>query len=426
MVVLPAQRELLESTAKVVSFVGGYGSGKTRGLVYKAIQLALENPGCIGMFVEPSYTMIKDVAVPSFQEILEELQIPYRYMMNDHVMIIGSKHRILFRSGDEPNRLVGVNAAYALMDEPAKQSEEVAKALVSRLRDPRAARRQFVLGGTPEGFDWHHDWSMAEGTHLIRARTYDNPFLPEDYIRGLEARLTPEEVRAYINGEFVSFDGAWFRQQPTACAHELLDGMRVFMRPEQTSGQLILGVDTGGGVDRDACSLALVDKRDLRLVASWKDATASIDTMTRKARLLVDHFTTSVQPHFPGLYSATVNPPPEAVVEKNGIGMATVQQFRAAGIQCVELHTTEATRYAGMLAVRNAVSAGQLFGPPELLEEARLLTVKAGDFKGPKDLSMAIGMAYNHIDRHPYVKPAERKPPTLNVGERLGRRGNSW
>lgn len=422
--VLPAQRELLESREPITLFVGGYGAGKTRALAYKSILLGLENAPCIGIWVEPTYTMIRDVAVPTLKEVLAELEIPYKYGANDHVLTVADTYTLLLRSGDRPELLVGINASHALLDEPALQSEDVPKALLSRLRDPRAKLKQLVCAGTPEGASgWFYDWAQRDDVHVIRAKTTDNPFLGEDYVQQLEARLTPEEVRAYILGEFCSFEGSWYRTMPKVTGYDDLQGIKVFLRPDQTSGQLVLGVDTGGGVDRDACSLALVDKRDRRLVASWKDATATIDHMADKAKLLVEHYTAKTPPEFPGVYGVRKGSPPAVIIEKNGIGQATYQQFMAKGIMCQTVNTTEASRYAGLLACRNAVSEGFLFGPEELAEEARLLVVKAGKFDGPKDLSMSIGFCYNHIAAHPYIAPAKERPKEIaDLASRLGKK----
>jgi hypothetical protein len=422
--VLPAQRELLEAREKIVMFVGGLGSGKSRGLAYKALLLGLENKGCVGIFVEPTYTMIRDIAVPTIKEVLEGLEVPYRYLANDHTFQIADSFTLLMRSGDRPEHLVGLNAAFGLIDEPALQSEEVPKTVLARLRDPKAKHYQLVLGGTPEGLEsWFYAWSIRPDIKVIRARTYENPFLPEDYVAQLSARFTEEEVLAYIEGQFVSFSGAWFHSFPTVTEYTDFHGIKLFIPPENASKQLVLGVDTGGGTDLDACSLALIDKRDRHLVASWKDSKASIEEMAQKAKLLVDHYTTKTAPEFPGVYGTRVGTPPMAVIEKNGVGMATVQAFSAAKITYTSVSTTEASRYSGLHAVRSAVEQGLLFGPSELADEAKKLVVEKGRFKGEKDLCMACGFALNHIASHPYIAPAkQRQSEVLDLSSRLGKK----
>jgi hypothetical protein len=408
---LPAQRELVLSDSPIVCFVGGYGSGKTRGAVYKAIMLGIKNAPCLGIFVEPTYTMVRDVAVRSFQEVLDEMGIPYHFHRTDHILRVADSFDILFRSGDQPERIVGINAAWGIIDEPALQSEAVPKTIISRLRDPRAKLYQLALTGTPEGFNWFYDWchkKNPDGTaasHLIRAKTTDNPFLPKMYVDELRSKYTEEEVAAYINGEFVRFEGGWYRLRPAILPHRMEGSIRIFKEPHQTSGQLVMGIDTAGGLDLDASAIALVDKRDKSLVASWVDATATIDHIRDVGVKLFQMYTITKPAHYSFITQPESTSVPVVLIEVNGIGRGTFQALTYAGVPCTEVVTKEDTRYNGLLHVRNEVAKGIIEGPPELADEADLLVVKDGRFEGPKDLSMAIGFCLNYIERSPYVPP---------------------
>lgn len=425
--VLPAQKALLRSESRIVAFVGGYGSGKTRGAVYKALQLGLRNAPVPGIFVEPTYVLIQDAAIPSFKQVFDELGIPYRYRANDHVMNVAGKFDILFRSGDQPDRIVGSNLGWGIIDEPALQAEEVAKRVLARIRDARAPLRQLALTGTPEGLNWFYEWCKGGDIEVIRAKTRDNVFNPVEYIAALEAQYTPEEIQAYCNGEFVSFDGSWFRNVPVTKEHAIFfDEVRVFKQPSECSHQLVMGVDTGGGLGRDGSAFALVDKRDHSLVASWKDNTVTIDHMVGLIAKVVAMYTPVIKSPLEMVPDMTGNAP-IVVVEKNGIGIATIQQLRARKVSCVEQNTTESARYEGMLLVRQKVAEGLLFGPPELKEEAELLVTKDGKFVGPKDLSMAYGFAARFIQTNPYKAPPDPvHANVLNLRNRLKKRSRIW
>lgn len=402
----------MKSESPIVCFVGGYGSGKTRGAVYKSVMLGLRNAPCLGIFVEPTYTMVRDVAVRSFEEVLNEMGLPFKFHRTDHIMRIADTFDVLFRSGDQPERIVGINAGWAVIDEPAIQEEAVAKTLLSRLRDPRAKLYQLALTGTPEGFNWFYDWchkKKADGTpasHLIRAKTTDNPFLPASYVESLTSKYTEEEVNAYINGEFVRFEGGWFKVRPAILPHRLEGFIKVFREPVLTSGQMVIGVDTAGGVDRDASAVAVIDKRDKSLVASWVDAKASTDDIKDIVAKLFHMYTKHSSPHYPGFTKAVPSLTPLILVETNGIGRAAFRKITDSSIPCVEVNTKDDTKYNGLLLVRNAVGAGLIEGPEELANEADLLVVKDGHFVGPKDLSMAIGFCLNHIEKAGYVPPS--------------------
>lgn len=427
---LPAQSLLVNSRSPLVAFVGGVGSGKTRGGVYKATVLGFENAPCVGLFVEPTYTMIRDVAVRSFQEVYDEIGMPYEYFRSDHIMRVADSFDILFRSGDQPDRLIGVNAGWAGIDEPASQDEDVAKMCLARIRDPRSKLRQLFLTGTPQGFNWYHDWCHRDDVEVIRARTYDNPYLDKSYVDEMRKRYTDEEIRAYIEGEFIRFEGAWYKIQPPVRPYRVGEhGIKIFREPHNCSFQICIGVDTAGGLGRDRSAVAVIDKQDGALVASWVDATATIhklvDVTLQVGRLYTrDH---------PSILAPYVRPPhpsrPVVIVEVDGIGRATWQELAARDntLPMVQLNTKESTRYAGLLAAKRAVEAGVLSGPEELADEARELYVEDGKFRGPKDLSMAIGFCLNHIRDNPFVPGYQAvSKTTLDLMGKIPERHKGW
>jgi hypothetical protein len=63
---------------------------------------------------------------------------------------------------------------------------------------------------TPEGFKFAYDrWvkNKAPGYRLIKAPTYTNKHLPDDYIQSLRDTYPDQLVDAYIEGEFVNLTG---------------------------------------------------------------------------------------------------------------------------------------------------------------------------------------------------------------------------
>lgn len=398
---LPAQRTLLASNSRLVAFVGGFGSGKTRAAVYKALQLGFLNAPCVGLFLQPNYTIIRDTGIESFKTILTELQIPFKLHTTNNVLRVADTFDILLRSGEESDKIVGTNAGWGIIDEPGKQSEEVGKNVLARLRDPRAKLQQLVLTGTPEGFNWFYEWSNLPDCFVVRAKTTDNPYLKPEYITDLSRRFSAEEVAAYINGEFVRFEGGWYKTKPRVLPYDRAGLIKVFRSPDVASDQLVIGVDTAGGLGRDSSAVALIDKKDKALVACYVSNEATIDATAVVVQQMVEKYT-KVQHGAPPLS-------PVVMVEVNGIGRPMYQRLMSLGVSCYPINTTEGTRYAGLLQSRNMVEAGILEGPEELLYECENLVVEDQKFKGPKDLSMAIGFALNYIEKSPYVPPIARE-----------------
>lgn len=223
--VLKHQLALLKAFSFYVYLVAGLGAGKTRGLVMKALQLGCINAPLEGVFVEPDYPMIRQVAIPSFREVLtdwgawEDCTLDKR----NHELTVRLNQReflIRFRNSKNPTQGAGMNLAWAVLDEADAHREELAvKQLIARIRHPDARLLQFVAGGTPEGANsWLHRYAELEplpDTTLIRALTTDNKYLkpsPEEYIRRNLGHLSEVEIDRYVRGLFVSRRGRVYTQ----------------------------------------------------------------------------------------------------------------------------------------------------------------------------------------------------------------------
>jgi hypothetical protein len=400
------------------NYVDEYGhihhnSGKTRGAIYKALELGYTNQGLTGVYVMPNYSLVESTAVVTFKEVLEELQIPYTYNQKKYELVIDNVFKVLFRSAEETEKIVGFNAAWAIIDEPGLMDENILKKVQGRVRNPRSTRRQIVLVGTPEGLNWFYDFSKRKDVHVIKAKTTDNIHLPADYVDQLRASYTDEEIEAYINGEFVRFRGGWFKSKPRKLNPvEQFNGMEIFRLPSQGSGQYVIGVDTGGGLMRDSSAVVLVDKRDRTLMASWCSDSAPIDEIAERVEFLYHKFSTYLD--VSSKTSQQTNP--VVLIETNGIGEGCYQAIAVRKrIPAVRWKTTESSRYEGMLLVKRAVESGVIEGPERLQKETDDLLVENGRFKGPKDMSMSIGFCLKYTVEYPYIKPAERRAEVFEM-----------
>ena len=195
---------------------------------------------------------------------------------------------------------------------------------------------------------------------------------------------------------FMSAEGRWIDITPPVLAHKTMQGIKVF-KPKAVGEEYVIGVDTSGGLGRDASAIAVLQKSDLSLAASWTDADATIDT-------LADFIRAAYQ-----IYGGSV------VIESNGIGLATVQAARARGVPVIEAKTSQARQYQGLLAVKRRVEDGSLSGPSELAEECDSLHINRHEkFDGKKDLCMAIGFSLLFIDKSP-MAPETASDPGVNV-----------
>ena len=80
---LPAQREFVEDTDHLIlGLCAGFGAGKTRALCCKVVMLSMENPGKVGAVFEPTHILLRDVWMRSFDEFLEEYEIPFSFRVS--------------------------------------------------------------------------------------------------------------------------------------------------------------------------------------------------------------------------------------------------------------------------------------------------------------------------------------------------------
>lgn len=205
---------LADTTTKILGLVGGYGNGKTYTACRKAIQLSFLNAGCVGIITEPTYPMLRDIFIPEMKIALEEWGIKYKFNSSNSIFLLdmnGQETKLICMSMENVERLVGINAAFIICDEFDTSKEEIAykayNKLLGRLRAGNV--RQFVITTTPEGFRATYRIFIKEPSNekrLIKAKTSDNKYLPQDFIETLKTQYPPNLLQAYLNGEFVNLN----------------------------------------------------------------------------------------------------------------------------------------------------------------------------------------------------------------------------
>ena len=210
---LKHQASFLESRNTYTGLVSGFGGGKSHAGVIKTVVRKLEMPGIDCAYYLPTYPLIKDIAFPRFSEILEDIGVEFRINETDK-NIITPYGRIILRSMDNPRYIVGYETGYSLIDEadilPIDKMRDVFKKIISRNRAKIKnvhGKNSVDMVSTPEGFKFLHEFFVindSEKKTLIRAKTDDNPFLPDDYIQNLRDDYSAQQIEAYLNGEFVN------------------------------------------------------------------------------------------------------------------------------------------------------------------------------------------------------------------------------
>jgi predicted phage terminase large subunit-like protein len=202
----PHQAEFLDAPDAIVGFVGGRGAGKTWIGAYRLCIRA--EPGKTYLVIAPTYTMLRDICWPVFLEQARRLRFLRDTIRSRLAVILGNGATILFRSADQPDRLRGINAAGAWIDEASLVSREVYDVVLMTLRQTPGAWLACTF--TPKGKShWTYEvfGVPRPGVRTVHARTAENPFLPSDFVRRVQDQTTDLLARQELEGEFIDLSG---------------------------------------------------------------------------------------------------------------------------------------------------------------------------------------------------------------------------
>lgn len=158
--------------------------------------------------------MLRDVTRMAFLSILEDQGVPFRFLKAENALYLTEiDSQVIFRSLDNPVRLVGTNLAWFAIDELTFTHEAAWNRLEARLRDPKASRLHGVAAWTPNGFDWVYRRFISpekiKGYAAVLARPGENTALPDDFYERLKHSYDERFYKQEVLGEYLGlFAGA--------------------------------------------------------------------------------------------------------------------------------------------------------------------------------------------------------------------------
>lgn len=208
----PTQRAFATSREPFPAFVGGFGSGKTAAAIARAMALKAHFKSCDVAYYLPTYPLVEDIAFRRFPDLCERKGWSYRLNKASSYIEFPGSGRIVFRTMENPARIVGYEVAHSLVDEldtlTTEKAREVWNKIIARNRQKCAWPNTVGVATTPEGFRFvYEQWvkKAAPGYVLFRARTMDNAAnLPAEYIDNLRNTYPSNLLSAYLDGEFVN------------------------------------------------------------------------------------------------------------------------------------------------------------------------------------------------------------------------------
>lgn len=225
--VLPYQKQFSEFGIKnpfrFALLLAGYAAGKSKALPFRILNLIKHRVDKADILVvAPTQDLAEEINYEDLQETLDTYKFRYKIYRRRKMFVIGSGHlkgRVRFRSANHPEKIVGFNATDFIIDEfdinRVKSQEMIWRKCIARIRKTVGATGGVTT--TPEGFKY--TYQLFEKGVLrpngerrpvgitYRARTTDNPFVPQDYIDSLYQLYPKKVVRQYINAQYVNIAG---------------------------------------------------------------------------------------------------------------------------------------------------------------------------------------------------------------------------
>lgn len=194
------------------AYVGGFGSGKTAAAIARAMALKTHFKECDIAYYLPTYPLVEDIAFRRFPDLCERKGWAFKLNRSSAFIEFPNAGRIVFRTMENPDRIVGYEVAHSICDEldtlPIEKARNVWNKVIARNRQKCGMGNTVAVATTPEGFRFVYErWvkNAAPGYVLFRARTMDNAaHLPEGYIDNLRNSYPSQLLAAYLDGEFVN------------------------------------------------------------------------------------------------------------------------------------------------------------------------------------------------------------------------------
>jgi len=212
------QTRFFKSRARYNLFCGGYGSGKSEALYTKLISEKIMRPDVdLGVFA-PTFDLIRIISYPRILTLLDQMSLPYQLNKSENILYIDNYGKILFRSMEVPERLVGFEIFSAYVEEldtmRVNTAEDAWIRLIARCRsvDPKHPHdtNHIEVATTPEGYKFCYSrWGKNNSDpdyRIIKAPTESNPHLPADYVSSLRKSYPPQLIEAYLMGDFVNLN----------------------------------------------------------------------------------------------------------------------------------------------------------------------------------------------------------------------------
>lgn len=151
----------------------------------------------------PTIKMAKRDVIPTLRQICLDNQIKAKINKSDSSIYLPQTDTQvwIFHGEDEGQSIRGPNLSCMLINEFTLITEATYLAAIARVRHPKAVRRQIAMSGTFEEFGGIYDLITSDKDYeIFYGSTRENKYLPDSYVKLLEATYDEEMRKQYIDG----------------------------------------------------------------------------------------------------------------------------------------------------------------------------------------------------------------------------------
>lgn len=214
------QEQLIFSPHPNPAMFGGFGSGKSEGLIIRLVTLMEQDPGISVGHYFPSYKLAKRRGLSGVQAYLTRLGYEYTLNKSDLTITVPALNNGIYYldTYHDPDAIVSYEIAHGGVDEldtlNKERAEHAWRKISERIRQVTThpcGNTLAVASTTDQGMGGfcYETWGSGEkvdlGYHYIRAGTDSNKFLPPGYVEQILKNYDPIMADAFIYGGWVSF-----------------------------------------------------------------------------------------------------------------------------------------------------------------------------------------------------------------------------
>jgi len=283
------QSKFYQLTCRYPLFIGGYGSGKTFMLCVCALRDVFIAPDARVAVYSDTYDQLRLNIIPRIEEMLTTAGVKYRHNKAENVIELGGGRMLIFRSMDNPRRIIGYEVFRSHVDEleantDMAKAEEIWLRIMARNRQVIEGHdnRVYVYTTPDQGFGFTYErWKKnppSEEYQYVRASTFSNPHLPEDYAQALMSDYPPELAKAYLEGEWCNLTSGTvynaFKRETCFTNREIVPGEPLHIGMDFNVGKMAAVVAV-----REGNRLFVVDE-----IVGVEDTPAIIDEIKKRYR----------------------------------------------------------------------------------------------------------------------------------------------